>query len=129
MKSAAAGVAPALPGVSRVASLIAFAPGSRGETPGDALRCAQRHELALAERVARRHLPGLLHEREGRSVARQAVEVRAMEGREGLEPLERTRRLERFGVQLDAGVRGEDARAAASGFLRRARMRCAVGAA
>src|SRR5258708_8289731 len=108
MKSAAAGVAPALPGVSRVASLIAFAPGSRGETPGDALRCAQRHELALAERVARRHLPGLLHEREGRSVARQAVEVRAMEGREGLEPLEPTRRLERFAVQLDAGLPWQD---------------------
>ena len=51
-----------------------------------------------------------------------------MAGGEGLEALERAGRLEGLRVQLDAGVRGEDAGAAARGFLGVARVRRAVGA-
>src|SRR5256886_12659288 len=55
-------------------------------------------------------------------------EVGTVAGGEGLEALERAGRLEGLRVQLDAGVRGEDAGAAARGFLGVARVRRAVGA-
>ena len=61
-------------------------------------------------------------------VARQAVEVRAALGGERLQAIEPPGLLERFGVQLDGGVRGEDAGAAAGCLLGVPRVRRAVGA-
>src|ERR1700746_3824512 len=101
---------------------------SRGETPRDASARAQGHELLGAERIARGHLPGLGEESEGVAISGQAVKIGAMRGSERLELVERPGRRKRFGVQLDAGVRRENAGAAAGGFLRRAGVRRAVGA-
>src|SRR4029077_16364496 len=67
-------------------------------------------------------------EGDGRLVARQAVEVGAVERGERLKLVQRTGGLESLGVQRDAGVRGENAGAAARGFLGAARMRGAVRA-
>src|ERR1700730_7678620 len=107
-----------------VASLMAL----RGESPGDALGGAQRHQLLGAERIACRHFPRLLHQGDRCTVTRQAIEVGTVAGGEGLEPLERAGRLEGLRVQLDGGVRAEDACAAARPFLGLTRMRRAVGA-
>src|SRR5690606_3515506 len=47
---------------------------------------------------------------------------------ERLQPIEPTRLLERFGIELERRMRGEDACAAAGIFLRMSCMRRAVGA-
>src|ERR1700680_3991464 len=75
------------------------------ETPRDTFARAQRHELLGPERIAQRHLPRLLEQRECRTVARQAVEVRAVVGGKGRELSERPGCLEGFRIQLEGGVR------------------------
>ena len=61
-------------------------------------------------------------------VARQAVEVRAEFRGEGLQPRQHAGLLEGLGIQLDAGMGGVDAGAAAGVLLGVARVRRAVGA-
>src|SRR5712692_6999333 len=99
-----------------------------GELPGNRFAGTQRHERVTTERDGFRHGPFLPHQRDAAAIARQVVELRAVQRGEALEPVERVRLLERDSVQLEGGVRGVDARAAAGGFLRVARVRRAVGA-
>jgi hypothetical protein len=55
--------------------------------------------VAEGQRLGQR--PGPALQRDGAGVARQAVEVRAVEAGEGFEPVERAGLLEGLGVQLD----------------------------
>src|SRR5258708_5343630 len=82
---------------------------SGGEAPADGLAGTQRHHGLIAECVRRGHFPCTALERHLRRVARQSVEVRAVMAREGLQAVERVRRLERLGVELERRVRGIDA--------------------
>src|SRR6185369_8140110 len=101
---------------------------SGGESPGERLAAAQRLQLGLAEWQRLRHRPGELLQRHGRLVRRHAVEGRAGTAGELLEAVERARRLERLGVQLEGAESGVAAGAATRMLLERSRMRCAVGA-
>ena len=98
------------------------------ETPADTLAGAQRHQLVGAERVVRRHLPGL--RQQGKGVACCAADRRSRRrGRRRTPRAARARRpREGLRVQLDAGVRGEDPGAATGRSpwprARAARCRC-----
>ncbi len=75
-----------------------------------------------------RDIPGLALERDRAAVARQTIEIGAVERGEAFELVQRARGFEGLRVQLDAGVRGEDSGAAAGRLLgrsaRAARCRC-----
>ena len=108
---------------------LAHAALLRDEAPGERLARAERHELV----AGRRDRPPAASTASRSSVmrsriARQAVEIRAALGRERLQAIERAGLLERFRVQLDGGVRRENAGAAARRLLRVPRVRRAVGA-
>ena len=94
----------------------------------DALAGAKRHDGGVPERDLGRHLPGIADQRHPPRVPRQTVEIGPVEACERLESRELSRRRERFGVELDAGVRGVDPGAAASRFLGVARMRSRIRA-
>ena len=100
----------------------------RRQAPGHLLARAQRHQYVGAEGIVRGHLPGSPDQGEVVAIARQTVEVRAVKGGECLEFFQRAGRFEGLRVQLDRGVRREDAGAAAGALLRSRRMRRAVGA-
>ena len=93
-----------------------LARGQAREPPGERLAAAQRLELGLAERQRLGQGPGLASQRDRAVVARQAVEVGAVEAGEALEPVERAGRVEGLGVQLE--------RAAARCSSRRSRVAC-----
>ena len=82
----------------------------------------------VAERVVRRNLPALASQRDAPRVQWQAVEARSEFAGEGLEAGQRTGILEHLGIEFEGGMRRVDAGAAAGVLLRRAGMRCAVGA-
>ena len=89
---------------------------------------AQGHQLVAPEGITLGHGPRFLHQLDPARVARQAIEIRAEIRRKAFEPRERARGVEHLGVQLDGGVRGEDACAAARMLLscaaHAARCRC-----
>src|SRR6516164_5344959 len=101
---------------STVAGGVGIGSLMRSEPPRDALAGAQRHQFLGAERITCRDLPRLGNEGDLAAVARQAIEIGTVDGRE------------RLGIQLDAGVRREDAGAPAGCLLRGPWMRRAVGA-
>ena len=74
------------------------------------------------------HAPRDLHQRDLVVVARQTIEIRAMNAGETFEPVERIGGLKYFGIKLDAGMRGINARAAAIGLLGVPRVRRTVRA-
>src|SRR5260370_1843594 len=90
----------------------------RVEAPTHRFSRAQRHNGVLAERVRRWNDPRFAFERDGGAIARQAIEVRAVEARERFEPFARARSIERFRVELDGGGRGIASGAATGAFLR-----------
>ena len=73
------------------------------------MRFAERHRL--------RQRPGLALQGQGAGVARQAVEVGAVEAGESFQSLQRTGGVEDLGVELERAVCGIAARAAAGVFL------------
>jgi hypothetical protein len=81
-----------------------------------------------AERVFSGDGPCLARERDGIAVTRQAVEIRPVKARESFQPVERPRRFECLGVELERCVRGIAAGAAASALLGIPGMRRRVGA-
>src|SRR5208282_4012395 len=97
------------------------------KAPGNATAGAQRHQHVVMERQLLWHLPCLLDQRDTVLIDRQAIELGAKYAREVFELVERAGRGEYLGIQLDAGMRGINARAAARGLFRAARMRRAVG--
>src|SRR6516165_948813 len=113
---------------STVAGGVGIGSLMRSEPPRDALAGAQRHQFLGAERITCRDLPRLGNEGDLAAVARQAIEIGTVDGSEGLELLEGADRREHLGIQLDAGVRREDAGAPAGCLLRGPWMRRAVGA-
>src|SRR5690606_24266724 len=98
------------------------------QAPCDRFARTEGHDLLLTERVGGRGRPCFAHERDLARIARQPVEVRTPFRCERLQPIEPTRLLERFGIELERRMRGEDACAAAGIFLRMSCMRRAVGA-
>src|SRR6185437_2928778 len=98
----------------------------RCDSPCDPFAGSQRHDRFLAERIARGDLPGLLDEGDPFFVARQVIEIRAEVGRKALQSSQGADGFEDFRIQLDGRGRGEHAGAAASRFLRAARVRRAV---
>lgn len=78
-----------------------------------ALRAEHAHLIGLTDRQQFWRLPRRLHERDCLGVRRQAVKPRAVERREGREPIESSFLLENLGVELKRKGRGEDAGAAA----------------
>ena len=99
------------------------------QAPGDLLAGAQRHQLIARRRdSAAGTVHVSVHSVIVLRVARQAVEIRRRTPTRSLRGGRARRRLERFRVQLDGGVRGEDAGAAAgmspSCAARAARCRC-----
>ena len=89
---------------------------------------AQRLELRLAEGQHLGHGPVLAPQRHRAGVARQAVEVGAVEAGEAFEPVERAGGVEGLGVELERVQRGVAAGAAAGVLLQRRGVRRAVGA-
>ena len=73
------------------------------------------------------NLPCLLDQHNAVLIDRQAIELGAEYAREVFEFAERVSGSKRFGIQLDAGMRCVNARAAARILFRAARMRRAVG--
>ena len=98
------------------------------ELPRQRFAAAQRLEFRLAEGQRLGHRPGLAPQRDGAGVARQAVEVGAVEAGEGFEPVERAGRVEGLGVQLERAERRVAAGAAAGVLLQVRGVRRAVGA-
>src|SRR3989338_7621304 len=88
----------------------------------------QRHQAVFSKCEALLNLPAFLAQRDLAGVARQAVEVRAVKAGKPFQPVQRAKLFKGFGVQLEGGVRGVDAGAAAGGFLGVLRVRRAVGA-
>src|SRR5690606_2893252 len=85
--------------------------------PAQGFAGAQRHQAVFAERQFGGRLPVLAHQGDAVGVARQAVEIGTELAGEALQPVQCVARFERLGVQLDGGVGGVAAGAAAGGFL------------
>ena len=100
----------------------------RGKTPSNRFATAIGDHRAAAEAVPLRGHPGLLDQGDGFAVTRQPIEIRAEMAGEGLKPIQAAGSLERLRVQLERGVGGEHAGAAAGVLLVRALVGRAVGA-
>src|SRR3984885_15269360 len=98
------------------------------QAPADAFAGAQRHQPPVVERIAVRCCPWIAQQRDVVLVTWQAVEIGTVLAGKTLQPRQNALGLKHLGVQLDAGVGGEDAGAAAGGLLGRALVRGAVGA-
>src|SRR6478735_728355 len=79
------------------------------QAPGDRFARAHRHQLGVAEGLRSRHGPAFLLQPDAAAIARQAVEIRAVEAGEALQLVECARQVEGFGIQLDRRVRAIDA--------------------
>src|SRR6266567_6466225 len=98
------------------------------ELPADFLSSEERFDRGVAGPDLRRNAPGTVHQRHALLVWSEAVEAGAVEGREGFEAVEGALLGEDSRIELERRGRGEDAGAAAIGFLVLDRMGRRVGA-
>ena len=97
------------------------------QAPAQIFTGAQRDNVQLAEWQAGRGGPFFANQGDAIGVGRQTIEARAVEAGECFELVQRIALFERFGIQLDGGVRGVAAGAAAGGFLGMLGVRRRVG--
>ncbi len=98
------------------------------QAPAQFFTGAQRDNVQLAEWQAGRGGPFFTNQGDAIGVGRQTVEARAVEAGKRFELVQRITLFERFGIQLDGGVRGVAAGAAAGGFLGVLGVRRRIGA-
>src|SRR5690606_20643081 len=88
----------------------------------------QRHHGVRAQGHGRGQLPGVLLQGDGGGVARQAVEVGAVETGKGFEPVQGVVAMEEFRIQFHRRVMAVATGTAAGGFLALPGVRGGVGA-
>src|SRR5665213_2260811 len=102
--------------------------GGNVRAPSQRVAGGERHDAVGAQRALRRHLPVLPSQRDRVGIARQPVEIGALEAREALEPAERAGGVEHFRIELERRGRRIAAGASAGALFRVSRMGRAVGA-